>query len=83
MGKQHQEFSVQTLAPAVSGSNEAEEDTTPEEQEQLRRAADLERLRMMDVERRRAVMMMDMMGEYGSKVGATVFSMERKATKAQ
>lgn len=47
----------------------------------MRRAADLEKLRMMDVERRRAVMMMDMMGEYGSKVGFTIFFKERKATK--
>ncbi|OXB37227.1 E3 ubiquitin-protein ligase SHPRH [Cryptococcus neoformans] len=69
LGKQPQESSIQTLAPAVSVSlNEAEEDTTPEELEQLRRSADLERLRMMDVERRRAVIMMDMMGEYGSKI---------------
>lgn len=74
--------SVQTLAPAVSVSlNEAEEDITPEEQEQMRRAEDLEKLRMMDVERRRAVMMMDMMGEYGSKVGFTIFFKGRKETK--
>lgn len=38
---------------------------------------------MMDVERRRAVIMMDMMGEYGSKVGVIVLVKERKTTKAQ
>ncbi|WWD22075.1 hypothetical protein CI109_106564 [Kwoniella shandongensis] len=39
-----------------------------EDQESIRRVADLDKLKMMDVDRRREVMLMDMLGEYGSKI---------------
>lgn len=44
---------------------------SPEEAERQRRQADMEKLRMTTVDRRREVALMDMMGEYGSKVGKT------------
>lgn len=37
--------------------------------ERQRRLEDLERIRMMDKERQREIALMDIMGEYGSKVG--------------
>ncbi|WVQ84030.1 hypothetical protein IAT38_006175 [Cryptococcus sp. DSM 104549] len=43
-----------------------------EEQENQRRQADLDRLRMLDVDKRKEVMQMDMMGEYGSKINFLV-----------
>ncbi|WWC67711.1 uncharacterized protein I206_101623 [Kwoniella pini CBS 10737] len=43
-----------------------------EEAENERRAADLRRLKMMDVEKIRGIMNMDMLGEYGSKINFLV-----------
>ncbi|ODO03141.1 hypothetical protein I350_05986 [Cryptococcus amylolentus CBS 6273] len=47
-------------------------DIFPEEAERLSRIADLEKLRMLEDDRRRAIMLMDMMGEYGSKINFLV-----------
>jgi hypothetical protein len=39
------------------------------EQERSRREKDMERLNMLSAEQRRAIAWMDMMGDFGSKVG--------------
>jgi E3 ubiquitin-protein ligase SHPRH len=44
-------------------------DIAPEELERRRRGADMGRLRMLDAPRRRDIALMDMLGEFGSKVG--------------
>ena len=48
--------------------SQPEPQVSAEETERRDRQADMERLRMMTDERRRDVSLMDMMGEYGSKV---------------
>ena len=42
--------------------------------EQQRRAVDLEKLRFMEVSQRREIALLDMIGEYGAKVGCKVAS---------
>ena len=51
-----------------AGASQEEPQETPDEVERRGRAADMERLKMKDLGRRREVALMDMMGEYGSKV---------------
>ena len=51
------------------GMSREEPPISAEEVERLDRQADMERLRMVSDERRREVELMDMMGQYGSKVG--------------
>lgn len=55
---------IENAGPA----SQAEEALDPIEVERLEREEDMERLKVMTPERRREIALMDMMGEYGSKV---------------
>ncbi|WWC59243.1 uncharacterized protein I303_101793 [Kwoniella dejecticola CBS 10117] len=61
---------------AQPGGSQPESQVVPEiqseETENERRAADLRRLKMMDLDKMRGVMAMDMLGEYGSKINFLV-----------
>ncbi|KAK8846763.1 hypothetical protein IAR55_005851 [Kwoniella newhampshirensis] len=54
--------------PISQAEGEELPEESGEEQERATRAADLHRLKMMDVDTRREIMMMDILGEYGSKI---------------
>ncbi|WWC87137.1 uncharacterized protein L201_002023 [Kwoniella dendrophila CBS 6074] len=57
--------------PTASQSQIPPEEIT-EETERDRRAADLRRLKMIDIDKMRAIMGMDMLGEFGSKINFLV-----------
>ncbi|WVQ76787.1 hypothetical protein IAR50_006461 [Cryptococcus sp. DSM 104548] len=62
------ETPAMTMAESRPQKGPAGPEESPDELEKLGRIADLEKLRMMEPERRRAILLMDMMGEYGSKI---------------
>lgn len=47
----------------------AEDNVDPAEAQRLRVKADMEKIKVLDLARRREIAQLDMMGEYGSKVG--------------
>lgn len=64
-GKTEESMEIGNVKPVDS---QAEPTISQEERDDQRRAQDLERLRVMDIEKRRQIAHLDMMGDYGSKV---------------
>jgi E3 ubiquitin-protein ligase SHPRH len=56
------------VAGPSQASVEEPEQQSPEEVERIRRQADMDRLKTLDIPQRREIASMDMLGEYGSKV---------------
>lgn len=62
-----QEIETSQSLEAVDPGPEAN-GAPPEEVERQQREEDLAKLRMLDVQKRREIAMLDMMGQYGSKI---------------
>ncbi len=65
------EMPIEGLQVDGSGMSQEQSHEIPEEVERRNRQADMDRLKIISVWRRREVTLLDMMGEYGSKVGQT------------